>query len=360
MARGGGVPRLCAAADSRRARHGTAAGESDRPAPTRRGSLGLRVVQRVGICHLCAGHQAGPTWWRDRPLAVGVGSLWLRIHASCVRAAALSGRPVPLPTLAPDRVARRRPVDCPIRRRRLRTTSPPVGRERECSEPTGRGRSGADRRALQLLPGRPARIRLPGDLVGCRRDSFPSFAWHRTSPDQVVLLRRRRRASRFRDPVLARVRGYRDRPRDLLLHVQLLVHAHPACGRGRHPALPAVRHRPPDQPDPRVRRHDRLDRAHLLWRAVILQALLRPFTSGSEVAVAVSTLVGFALFQPLRARVQHAVDRRFYRSRYDAARTLDAFSIRLRDEVDLDTVRADLVDAVQRTVQPAHASVWLR
>jgi hypothetical protein len=93
---------------------------------------------------------------------------------------------------------------------------------------------------------------------------------------------------------------------------------------------------------------------------VVLQALLRPFTSGSEVAVAVSTLVGFALFQPLRARVQHAVDRRFDRSRYDAARTLDAFSIRLRDEVDLDTVRADLVEAVHRTLQPTHASVWLR
>ena len=93
---------------------------------------------------------------------------------------------------------------------------------------------------------------------------------------------------------------------------------------------------------------------------LVLQALLHPFTNGSEVAVAASTLLSFALFQPLRRRVEQAVDRRFYRSRYDAVRTLDAFSVRLRDEVDLDTVRADLVDAVQRTVQPAHASVWLR
>jgi hypothetical protein len=91
-----------------------------------------------------------------------------------------------------------------------------------------------------------------------------------------------------------------------------------------------------------------------------LQAVLAPFTRDNTIAVAASTLVVAALFQPLRRRVQGAVDRRFDRARYDGQKVVDAFGRQLRDEVDLDRLRGTLLATADDVVRPVSASVWLR
>jgi hypothetical protein len=93
---------------------------------------------------------------------------------------------------------------------------------------------------------------------------------------------------------------------------------------------------------------------------VVLRAVLGPLTGESDLAVAGSTLVVAAVFGPLRRRIQDAVDRRFNRARYDAARAVETFAGRLRDRVDLDELSSELLGTVHRTVQPARATLWLR
>jgi hypothetical protein len=92
------------------------------------------------------------------------------------------------------------------------------------------------------------------------------------------------------------------------------------------------------------------------------QAIFGALTGQEEqpqLAVVVSTLVIAALFMPLRRRIQSFIDRRFYRKKYDAAKTLEAFSAKLRDETNLDDLSEDLVGVVKETMQPAHVTLWL-
>ncbi|HET6812862.1 MAG TPA: hypothetical protein VFJ69_02470 [Actinomycetota bacterium] len=97
-----------------------------------------------------------------------------------------------------------------------------------------------------------------------------------------------------------------------------------------------------------------------LGYAVVVLGLGRLLPEGSSLVVAAATLAVAAVFQPLRRRIQQAVDRRFNRRRHDAGRIIEAFGARLRDQVDLDTLTAEVLAVVDQTMAPTRASLWLR
>jgi hypothetical protein len=131
--------------------------------------------------------------------------------------------------------------------------------------------------------------------------------------------------------------------------------------RHSHPQTPPLRHRPHLSRTLRYGTRTATLVAIYFGGIVLLQRFFIVLTGQqSTLTVVASTILIAALFNPLRRRIQSFIDRRFYRRKYDARKTLEAFSAQLRDETDLEALSGDLVGMVRETVQPAHVSLWFR
>jgi hypothetical protein len=135
---------------------------------------------------------------------------------------------------------------------------------------------------------------------------------------------------------------------------------HPAGGRRGDPALPALRHRPAHQPHPRLWAANCAARAGLCRRIAVIRPGHRRQLGSAELAGRRATLAAAVVFHPARRRIQAVVDRRFNRRRHNAAQTIEAFSARLRDQVDLDSLAAELLTVVDQRMRPTRTSLWLR
>ncbi len=254
---------------------------------------------------------------------------------------------------------------------RLRRGCSRVGRGARDPRPGGADPAAGDRLERLVLPRRSShglgsirderarRLRLHRAFARRGRETgacIPRLG-RRAAPAAQMAARRRRRLllGAVPDP-----HGRQRLLRDRLGHQRCRAHGHRRASRRarrRDPQVPALRHRPLDQPDDLL--HDR-DRAPRRRVRRARRARDAPLPFSSPVGVAAATLAAAALFNPLRRRTQRLVDRRFNRARYDAEATVATFAGRLRDAVDLDTIRAELLDAAGRTLEPSHAFVWMR